>query len=126
MRKKTGPWNGPFPHVHGVGDQVWSLIAGSLLTSSAVIPICTKSPALWNLPSGIATSLVPKPRKPPVLTLIAVTLPSGWPSMLSTMPSLFPSDEKTGNPISGFVIGATTFLSPDPGTTGLARLSHAE
>jgi hypothetical protein len=51
--------------------------------------------------------------------LIAVTLPSGWPSMLSTMPSLFPSEEKTGNPISGFLIGATTFLSPDPGTTGL-------
>src|SRR5947207_8864288 len=72
-------------------------------------------PVRVNLPSGIATSLVPKPRKPPVLKLIAVTLPSGWASTLSTMPSLLPSEEKTGKPISGFVIGAKT----DPGTAGL-------
>jgi hypothetical protein len=42
-------------------------------------------------------------------------LPSAWASTLSTMPSLLPSEEKTGKPISGFLIGATT----DPGTAGL-------
>src|SRR5439155_10479673 len=38
-----------------------------------------------------------------------------WASTLSTMPSLLPSEEKTGKPISGLLIGAAT----DPGTAGL-------
>src|SRR5262245_14721829 len=62
------------------------------------------SPLLVNLPSGIATSLAPKPRKPPVLMWIALTDPSGAALTLCTVPSLLPSEEKTASPTRGFTL----------------------
>src|SRR5713101_1060276 len=70
------------------------------------------SPALVNRPSGIATSLPPKPRNPPVLRWMALTEPSGAALTLCTVPILLPSEEKTGKPTSGLALpGAVADLS---------------
>src|SRR5262245_6793471 len=83
------------------------------------MPSCTLSPDLVNFPSGISTSLPPKPRKPPVLRRIARTLPSGPASTLCTEPSLLPSDEKTLRPIIGFFDGAADCRSVADGAAGV-------
>src|SRR5438132_558164 len=59
------------------------------------------SPERVNLASGTETSLAPKPRKPPVLNWIAVTLPSGPVVTLWTLLTLLPSAENTDRPIMG-------------------------
>src|SRR5262245_841909 len=83
------------------------------------MPSCTLSPDLVNFPSGISTSLPPKPRKPPVLKRIARTLPSGPVSTLCTEPSLLPSDENTLRPIIGFFAGAADCRSVADGVAGV-------
>src|SRR5262245_2965093 len=77
------------------------------------MPSCTLSPDLVNFPSGTSTTLPPKPRKPPVLKRMALTLPSGPASMLCTDPNLLPSEEKTARPIIGFLAGAADCLLVD-------------
>src|SRR5581483_11985046 len=74
------------------------------------------SPVRANLPSGTATSLPPKPRKPPVLRRMAVTLPSGAVLTLCTVPSLVPSEVKTASPtMESAFFGVMTDLSPGGG-----------
>src|SRR5262245_36131980 len=77
------------------------------------MPSCTLSPDLVNFPSGTSTTLPPKPRKPPVLKRMALTLPSGAASTLCTDPNLLPSEEKTDRPIIGFLLGAAACLLVD-------------
>src|SRR5262245_40585705 len=61
----------------------------------------TRSPARVNFASGTETILPPRPRKPPVLNSIDVTLPSGPDWTFCTVPTLLPSDEKIARPIRG-------------------------
>src|SRR5262245_14128134 len=64
----------------------------------------------------MATSLAPKPKKPPVLIWMLLTEPSGPVLTRCTVPTLLPSDEITAKRISGLASrGAVADLPVAPG-----------
>src|SRR5262245_34097096 len=110
------------------GDRPYflSLTSGRLLTWSAVRVSRMSGPVFANDPSGMATTRPPNPRKPPVLTWSAATLPLGPVFTARTSPILLPSEEKTLRPTRSWPAGdsdggaACGLCGPGPGSGAVA------